>query len=113
MESFATAVDQDEEFGQVVGIRTENHNGMANPMQSQSMQPSPYGGGGGMLGSGSMWGQQQQQQAEYAQPWGIPGGVNDNNGRIETASDVFRKEREANGGAVEGGDSDAHVDDER
>ena len=103
LETFATAMDQDEQFGQMIGLRTEN-NGMvaANPMHQQ--QQDPYAGGGGM------WGQQQHQH----QPWGIPGGINANNGKIETASDVFRKEREANGDAVEEGDGgDDFVDDER
>ena len=67
-------------------------------------QQDPYAGGGGR------WGQPQVQPQHQHQPWGIPGGINANNGKIETASDVFRKEREANGDAVEGGDGD---DDER
>ena len=67
--------------------------------------------GGGMLdgGNSSIWGEQQQQQQQQ-QPWGFPGGINANNGKVETASDVFRKERQANGAEEE---SDDDIDDER
>ena len=93
LESFATAMDQDEQFGQMIGLRTENNNmAAANPMHQQQ---DPYAGVGG-----GMWGQPQLQPQH--QPWGISGGINANNSKIETASDVFRKEREASGGAVEG-----------
>ena len=83
----------DEQFGQMIGLRTEN---------------AYMYDGGGMLGGGNsqMWGEQQQ----HHQPWGFPGGINANNDKIETASDVFRKERQANGAEEE---SDDDIDDER
>lgn len=100
LESFATAMDQDEQFGQMIGLRTEN--------------AYMYDGGGMLDGGNSpMWGEQQQQ---LHQPWGFPGGINANNGKIETASDVFRKERQANGddgGGEGGGEGDDDIDDER
>lgn len=91
LESFATAMDQDEQFGQMIGLRTENNMAGANPMHQQQ---DPFAGGGG-----GMWGQPQPQHQH--QPWGIPGGISANGGKVETASDVFRKEREANGDTVE------------
>ena len=91
LESFATAMDQDEQFGQMIGLRTENNMAGANPMHQQQ---DPFAGGGG-----GMWGQPQPQHQH--QPWGIPGGISANSGKVETASDVFRKEREANGDTVE------------